>query len=262
MDSDWREFNIHGSGDDDAQPADIFASAEPDYSLFHYEVRDGKLIELEEPTQVDGCSSTNRVTLRAEESYDRSTGISIWRGSEILCSYLLSKPEVVQSKRVLETGAGVGLCGIVCAKWTKPASMIISDGDLKVLKNMRYNVAQNGLETGVSSSVGTSLSCPQLIWSKENAEAFESEHGKQDVILASDCLYMAQSIRPLWELVNWVLVEDGMFLYVDSTGQCDFERVVRTALEFDFHYCSDEDWTEESQEFPVRVFRRGTNKAD
>ena len=247
MDADWREFNIHGSGDDDAQPADIFASTEPDYSLFHYENRDGKLIELETEAD-DGCSSTKRVTLRAEESYDRSTGISIWRGSEILCSFLLSNPEVVRSKRVLEIGAGVGLCGIVCATWTKPASIIITDGDLKVLNNLRYNVAQNGLETVVS--------CPQLIWSKENAEAFESKHGKQDVILASDCLYIAQSIKPLWELVNHVLVRDGLFLYVDSTGQCDFERVVRTALEFDFHYCSEEDWTEESQEFPVRIFRR------
>merc|ERR1719491_1859264 len=109
-DSEWREYNVHG----DVQPVDIFASSEVEYDLYQYDCRGGKLIELA-PTDDGKAPSTTRVTLRSERSYDKSTGMSIWRGSEILCSFVLSHRDTVCDKRLLEIGAGVGLCGIVCA---------------------------------------------------------------------------------------------------------------------------------------------------
>ena len=134
-----------------------------------------------------------------------------------------------------------------------PASMLLTDGDLEVLKNMRHNVQENGLKPDFH------FACPQLIWGKKSAQDFKGRHGTQEVIMAADCLYIPQSIVALWELVDQVLTNEGVFLYVAGETQCDFDRVVKSGLEFGFAHCPSENWaddSEENEQYPVRLFRR------
>jgi len=143
-------------------------------------------------------------------------------------------------------------------KHLDPASMLLTDGDLEVLKNMRHNVQENGLKPDENH-----LACPQLIWGKKSAQAFTDKMGKQDVIMAADCLYIPQSIIALWELVDQVLTNEGVFLYVAGETQCDFDRVVKAGFELGFTHCPSENWADDSEEnrqYPVRLFRRKTSK--
>lgn len=63
-----------------------------------------------------------------------------------MCAYLRQHSDVIQNKKVLELGAGCGLCGLVCRMSLRAESVLITDGDHQVLSNLRYNVKLNGLQ--------------------------------------------------------------------------------------------------------------------
>mmetsp|Transcript_20165 Transcript_20165/g.43807 ORF Transcript_20165/g.43807 Transcript_20165/m.43807 type:complete len:242 (-) Transcript_20165:217-942(-) len=237
-DVDWREYNIHAQDEEEThQPVDIFAPREEDvYEIHKYNFD----VENENAT----------ITLREQSDYDVSTGMSVWKGSEILCQYLTKHPDLIREKRILELGAGVGLCGIVSAKVIGASYVLLTDGDHMVLRNLRYNVELNEL--------GTKVSCPQLIWGKTKAKVFEKEHGKQDVILATDCVYVTKSVRPLFETIAELLAPNGVFLFVNSCASiCSLKDVMNIGKEFGFSASSDELWCQPGNEKdPVYVFRR------
>ena len=251
-DSTWREYNIHGSADDEEdQPVDIFAmsTGEDAYETVQYDIDDNRKIHI-----------------RAEIDYDKSTGMSVWKGSEVMCTYLRQHPEVIHKKKVLELGAGCGLCGLVCKIVLGPQSVLISDGDHKVLENLRYNVELNGLQIAddVSSSASddeSTISCPQLIWGKNHAVNFTEQYGKHDVIIATDCVYMTQSVSPLFETINEVLNRSGVFLFVNTCASaCPMETVFEIAEDAGFVSLEEDYWYDEEdreqRKHPVHVFRR------
>jgi hypothetical protein len=43
----------------------------------------------------------------------QSTGLTLWKSSERLCSHLCAHPDIVGGKNVIELGAGLGLAGYV-----------------------------------------------------------------------------------------------------------------------------------------------------
>lgn len=242
----WREYNVHtddaNGGDDDDQaqeeprPVDLFAPREDAYEIQEY--------------GFDGEGGRITVRLRQRDDYDVSTGMAVWKGSEILCRYLVRRPDLIRDKRVLELGAGVGLCGTISARVLKASSVLLTDGDRAVLDNLRHNARLNGL--------GGTASCPQLIWGGARARDFERAHGKQDVILATDCVYVTKSVRPLFETVSELLAPGGAFAFVNScASQCPLEYVMKIGREFGFTTMSDELWRPPgNEEDPVYVFRR------
>lgn len=278
----WREYNVHSanSGDDDTEddgqhPTDIFASSHDNdnhddaYETIQYDI-------------IDNNHNTS-ITIQQEREYDKSTGMSIWKGSEVMSTYLQQHYNLIKGKRVLELGAGCGLVGLVCALALDAKSVLITDGDYQVLNNLRYNVQINGLklleandndddnvtheETPVASiqSPTMMVSCPQLIWGKNHAIKFKKRYGMQDIIIATDCVYITQSVYPLFETVNELLQPDGIFLFVNTcASSCSIEDVFKIASleEFGFdcstmtdELCSHEKNGEEEKN-PVYVFRR------
>jgi len=255
-DSTWREYNIHGSAEDEDQPVDIFATTTNNdaYETFQYDIDD-----------------TIQINIRAEAEYDKSTGMSVWKGSEVMCTYLRQHPEIVHKKKVLELGAGCGLCGLICKIVLGPTSVLISDGDHKVLQNLRFNVKLNGLQLADDDADPDSASVPddesiiavpQLIWGKNHAVNFIKQYGKQDVIIATDCVYMTQSVTPLFETINEVLDDNtGIFLFVNTCASaCSIETVFKIAKDAGFIALEEEYWYHEDdrdqRKHPVHVFRR------
>jgi len=255
-DSTWREYNIHGSAEDENQPVDIFAmsaSGDNAYETFQYDIDD-----------------TIQINIRAEAEYDKSTGMSVWKGSEVMCTYLRQHPEIVHNKKVLELGAGCGLCGLVCRIALDPKSVLISDGDHKVLDNLRFNVKRNGLQLADDASPSVSvdddesiIAVPQLIWGKNHAINFTKQYGKQNVIIATDCVYMTQSVIPLFETINEVLdnTSESVFLFVNTCASaCPIETVYKIANDAGFISSEEEHWyyedDREQRKHPVHVFRR------
>ncbi|KAL7426165.1 hypothetical protein ACHAXM_000346 [Skeletonema potamos] len=249
-DRNWREYNVHGSQDDvEDQPTDIFASSNADdaYETIQYDIGDNLIINI-----------------RSEKDYDKSTGMSVWTGSEVMCTYLKQHSDVINKKKVLELGAGCGLCGLVCRIAFQAKSVLITDGDHQVMKNLRYNVELNGLPladaANSSSSKHATIACPQLIWGKNHAIDFEKQYGKQDVIIATDCVYITQSVYPLFETAYELLNKAGLFLFVNSyPWVCPTENILKIANEYGFVSSDDELWytdTDEKRKNPVHVFRR------
>jgi SAM-dependent methyltransferase len=70
------------------------------------------------------------------------TGSTIWPGAFALVEYLLSGAVQLSGKRVLELGAGVGLCGLAAARLGSVATTL-SDASEETLELLRTNVRRN-----------------------------------------------------------------------------------------------------------------------
>ena len=218
-------------------------------------------------------TSSLHLQLRGQEEIHNSTGLSMWLGSELLCHYILQQPDKVRHKTVLELGAGMGLCGIV-AYHIGARDVLMTDGDIHVLDNMRYNVEQNvppesyfhsnlcqkanieGTSHGLcveedmnkqTKNIPTSISCPQLIWG-QRIDEFQNKYGKANVILAADCIYMTQSVDPLWQTIDQLLQtsssdddeeqdQESIVLYTNrssSSARAPLEMIFETAAKYGF----------------------------
>ena len=178
----------------------------------------------------------------------------------------------LRNKKVMEVGAGAGLPGIVAHKVLDAASVLVTDGDFDALNNLKYNVDRNrrkvtevkvddddddddvDVDGDTSTTIPTtSISCHQLIWGKDT-DNFLDRHGKQDVILAADCVYMVPSLKPLWETIDKLLKNknddddgdgDGIFIYAQTAASAvpwkDFkERIEYHNFENIFSIVGDE----------------------
>jgi hypothetical protein len=72
------------------------------------------------------------------------TGCSIWPSSLFLSEFVLSFPELFANKACFEVGSGVGMVGI-CLAHVKAKEVILTDGDLLTLSNMKLNLERNHL---------------------------------------------------------------------------------------------------------------------
>lgn len=200
----WTEHNIH-EYQDEVEDKDFVFSLFETSKDDEYDILDYDFPKLGKP-----------ISLRGSEDMNHSTGLAVWAGSEVLCDYLLDHAELVLDKRVIELGAGVGLCGIV-AHQLGAKDVLVTDGDTSVLENLRYNVKQNQINHDTAT-----ISCPQLIWGQNLDKFLELHGGKQvDVIIASDVTYITKSIEPMWQTVRHLLLPNGMFLWVMKSSSQD-----------------------------------------
>lgn len=145
----------------------------------------------------------------SHETY-QSTGLTIWLAAEHLCHYLVQHHGILHSKRILELGAGLGLCGILLHKIASNSNIVITDGDTDALKKLRENIVKNSHPLSSSD-----VSCRQLLWGQETSQAFLDtfSKGKQyDLIIASDILYSPVVVEPLWQSIQILLHREGTFL--------------------------------------------------
>ncbi len=263
----WREFNIHGKSDNvnEEEEADdknfvfhLFDSPEDD----PYETKDYHFPNMPGSGRNDD-DRIKTIQLRGQADIQISTGLALWLGSEVMCEHLIENPNLVKGKRVLELGAGLGLCGIAC-HYLGAKRVLLTDGDTDVLENLRHNVSLNLLsprEDGKNDNGGdddsesggeykddsekpsspttrtsNSISCPQLIWGTgKNADNFKESFGLSDIMMATDCVYMPQSLVPLWQSVNELLAPDGIFLYANRCAQqVDVDLVKEAATSHQF----------------------------
>jgi len=69
--------------------------------------------------------------------------LRLWEASAALCEYLLEYPKHVEGQCVLETGAGVGLTGLVVSRYCKSKQVLLTDYTAEALSNLRHNIALN-----------------------------------------------------------------------------------------------------------------------
>jgi predicted nicotinamide N-methyase len=88
------------------------------------------------------------------------------------------------------------------------SAVSITDGDSDVMLQLHENIQRN--KRGTSS-----VACHQLIWGRETSHDFLNNKQNQgqgfDVILASDIIYSAVIVEPLWETIQTLLSTNGEF---------------------------------------------------
>jgi len=148
----------------------------------------------------------------------------------------------------------LGLNGILA--WRSTASspdtrVCITDGDSDALVHLRENLIRNRGDDENDETAGK-VSCHQLIWGEQSSEQFLSNvanNRKYDIILASDIIYSAVIVEPLWATVKTLLKgpndnqgcqeEDGgvfVMAYARREVPVSIELVLRTAIENGFVY--------------------------
>ncbi len=69
-------------------------------------------------------------------------GLQVWNGALLLSDYLLSQPDIVRDRTILELGAGTGLVSLVAAECGARRVYVTDVGD-DVLENCHANVTAN-----------------------------------------------------------------------------------------------------------------------
>jgi tRNA G37 N-methylase Trm5 len=189
----------------------------------------------------DDDDYVNSLKLKGQMDYNNSTGITIWLGSEIMFEYLKTHPYLVQGKRVLELGAGLGLSGLTAHR-LGAREVLMTDGDTAVLSRLEWNINNNtrknkGVDhdyVGDDESPTGTVDCRQLIWGQQHGSLAE-EKGKFDVICSADCLYMPQSVYSFWETARTLIRDDGILLYVMvAASQASPDDIFGAASDFGF----------------------------
>ncbi|KAM0811700.1 putative Methyltransferase-domain-containing protein [Seiridium cardinale] len=129
------------------------------------------------------------------------TGHRTWEGALHLASYLLGNPSLVSNKRVLELGAGTGFLGILCRKHLDARQVTATDGDEKVVDEMRENLELNGLKED------DAIAARKLWWGKELLGDWQGcEHGSGfDTVIGADIIYQKEATQALVEALRALL---------------------------------------------------------
>ncbi|KAM3752757.1 hypothetical protein ACB098_03G043200 [Castanea mollissima] len=144
-------------------------------------------------SQLPSCPNSAKlvVPLRCSlNMLDGDTGCALWPSSLFLSEFILSFPGSFSNKSCFEVGSGVGLVGI-CLAHVEASKVILSDGDLSTLMNMKLNLESNNFSIDTDRQERTedsnTIKCIHLPW--ESASENELQDFMPDVILGADVIY-------------------------------------------------------------------------
>ena len=111
-----------------SQSSDVFPDpSESGYQTFRIHGDEAD----DEPLRVRVFPQHNDVALR------------LWEAGGILSEYLMKYPHHVSGNAVLDTGAGVGLTGLIAARYCGAAKVLMTDYTVESLLNLSHNIIMN-----------------------------------------------------------------------------------------------------------------------
>lgn len=123
-----------------------------------------------------------------------TTGLRTWEATFHLSSYIISHPELVTNKNILELGAGTGYLSILCSKHLEASHVLATDGSDDVVLSLSTNFYLNELQDS-SIIEGKELKWGQALLGGEHPQW---EQGRRfDLVLGSDLTYDQSSIPAL-----------------------------------------------------------------
>ena len=115
-----------------------------------------------------------------ESSDDESIGSGIWLSSLVLSSWIAQNREFFCNKRVLELGAGIGLCGLTVACVGHSRHITLTDNNISLFACLKNNIEQNSCNLQVIPSL------QKYDWNYLEQIGNSCSY---DIVIISDCLY-------------------------------------------------------------------------
>ena len=153
----------------------------------------------------DVFNSINNVTqtiyLNEVQDADKGTGLKLWDSSIILSKYFENNLDLVQNKRILELGCGIGSLGLALSCLGAEAVTLT---DLEyTMANLEYNVKLN---IGRLNNVETAL----LNWAKP--ETYPSKD--YDIIVAADVVWLESLVPSLVMCMHTLAQRNPVVIYL------------------------------------------------
>jgi protein-lysine N-methyltransferase EEF2KMT len=135
---------------------------------------------------------------------DNEVGLRLWNAALILAEYCIAstKPPACNpfaNKRAVELGTGIGMSGLVCAAQCSAAEVVLTDGQPRVIANLRHNVELN---SELLATTSTAVSVLALDWATATVDDFGGDVG---ALIAADVVYDAVAIPALVRCVQLVV---------------------------------------------------------
>uniref|UniRef100_A0A7S2WTS9 Calmodulin-lysine N-methyltransferase n=1 Tax=Rhizochromulina marina TaxID=1034831 RepID=A0A7S2WTS9_9STRA len=129
-------------------------------------------------------------------------GSVIWEGARMLSSYLQASGRIQTGARVLELGAGVGLCGILAG--IQGAHVVLTEKEDETLELLEKNAARNAARI---AAAGGSCRVAALDWTNpaETEAVLDMFSSYVDLVLCSDVVYREDLCTPLVRVLEQVL---------------------------------------------------------
>ncbi len=143
----------------------------------------------------------------------------LWPSGIALAARILQEPEQFRGKRVLELGCGLGVTAIAALK--AGADVLATDYSPEALALCRMNTR---------SHIGAEPATLQMNWRKPSAAFVDAVGPGFPVVLAADVVYEERDIEPLLELIERVLMPNGV-LWLTEPGRRPAARFVATLRE-------------------------------
>ncbi|XP_060204100.1 uncharacterized protein LOC132632255 isoform X1 [Lycium barbarum] len=172
-------------------------------------------------SQASSCQIFGKleVTLQCSlNMLEGDTGCSIWPSGLFLSEFILSFPEVFSGKSCLEqVGSGVGLVG-VCLAQANCSKVILTDGDLSTLANMKLNLELNQLATDMlgHTQINNTVQCLYLPW--ESTTENELREFMPDIVLGADVIYDPLCLPHLVRVLTMLLKREDLNLHHLNNG--------------------------------------------
>ncbi|XP_067941523.1 protein-lysine N-methyltransferase EEF2KMT-like [Watersipora subatra] len=170
----------------------------------------GDILSLSAPTVEHRHYDLSDTTICLQESgslvAEGTTGLKTWQASQYLAEYLLANKSLVEGKKVLELGCGLGFLGLAICAACRCGSYILSDHHSSVLQKLHANIAINEEKLLCIPNV------EEIDWNIASAAASSPSqlHGL-DIILAADVVFDKELIPSLVKCIEKL---------VSSNSQC------------------------------------------
>jgi predicted nicotinamide N-methyase len=170
----------------------------------------------------------------ARESDRLPYGVMLWPAAIALAHDVLSRPEQLRGKRVLELGAGTGIPGILAASL-----------GARVLQVDRSDVALHVCRMNIERNQATMVELQQVDWNE-----FHSDQ-QFDMILGADVLYATSMHDRLRAICDQCLAPGGQVLFSDPLRAASLSML--GAMETSGWHVSLAKWTIEVETGPRSI---------
>ena len=160
-------------------------------------------------------------------------GAAVWDAAIIMARWIYMHPEVFEGKYVHELGCGVGLPGLVAARYCD--ELVFSDYLPGVLENMEHNIGINtNLEFDEESDeedrvesrkrkekIRGTVKVADLNWDdvSDTSSGSSVSIPPADILIGSELTYSPKSVDGLIRTADKYLKQDGIFYEILSTDR-------------------------------------------